>query len=150
MTSSVSDGGSSEMSSENSVQNTYESFSNILPENYVQIHSPSSVSEPDSNNSTINNKHCDSRTLSWHEHVYRKLTTRPTPHFIENILGIQSKPSKCNDVETTLTKTKMPTISASHAADCTPKLLSSQDINEPLNLSIRSDKVRPKTLSKGG
>lgn len=85
--------------------------------------------------------------LSWHEHVYRPLSNRPTPHFIENILGIQNS-SKCTDVEGTLTKSKMPIISDSLVSDCVPKLVSSQDLNEPLNLSIRSEKVRPKTNCK--
>lgn len=149
MTSSVSDGGSSEMSSENLAQHTYESISDVLPENYAQeAHSPSSVSEPDSN-SALNNEQCDSRTLSWHEHVYRKLTTRPTPHFIENILGIQTKSSKCSDAEETLNTSKMPVVSGSLMMDSVGKLVPPQELNEPLNLSIRSDKVRPKSNSKG-
>lgn len=72
------------------------------------------------------------RTLTWHEHVYRKLSGRPTPHYIENILGLQEE--------------KIP-----QPQEPVPTICSAvPDMNEPLNLSIKSDlKVRSKTV-KGG
>ncbi|KAF5275351.1 hypothetical protein FQR65_LT04179 [Abscondita terminalis] len=85
---------------------------------------------------------------SWHEHVYEKLSNRPTPHFIEDILGIQNSSSKCNDEEETL-KSKLPVNSSdSVVPDCASKLIHPQELNEPLNLSTRSEKVRPKTNCK--
>lgn len=69
------------------------------------------------------------RTLTWHEHVYRKLSGRPTPHYIENILGLQEEKKKTPEHQETVPVS---------------------DMNEPLNLSIKSDlKVRSKTV-KGG
>lgn len=35
--------------------------------------------------------------LSWHEHVYKKLSSRPTPHFIANILGLPASVAKMNN-----------------------------------------------------
>lgn len=73
------------------------------------------------------------RTLTWHEHVYRKLSGRPTPHYIENILGLQEEKKTPEPQE------PVPTI-----CSAVP------DMNEPLNLSIKSDlKVHAKTV-KGG
>lgn len=73
------------------------------------------------------------RTLTWHEHVYRKLSGRPTPHYIENILGLQEEKKAAEPQE------PLPTICSTVP-----------DMNEPLNLSVKSDlKVRSKTI-KGG
>lgn len=73
------------------------------------------------------------RTLTWHEHVYIKVSGRPTPHYIENILGLQKEKSNAEPQE------PVPTI-----CSVVP------DMNEPLNLSVKSDlKVRSKTV-KGG
>ncbi|KAK5639359.1 hypothetical protein RI129_011851 [Pyrocoelia pectoralis] len=133
------------MSSENSEQNNFESVSS---ENCEQEDYSPRVSVTEFHNNSSKNAQFDNGTLSWHEHVYRKLTTRPTPHFIENILGIQSIPPKCNDGEETVNKSKMSLISASFVPHGVPKLLPTRELNEPLNLSIRSDKVRAKTVGK--
>lgn len=85
------------------------------------------------------------RTLSWHEHVYRKLTNKPTPHLIENILGIAK--AKPLDDDRDVLHQRM----ALHAEDPPDSKLPRpvQDTNEPLNLSIKSDaKVRTK-VAKG-
>lgn len=107
-----------------------------------EMQSPSSVSET---GNVINRDNCENRTLSWHEHVYRKLTAKPTPHYIENILGLQDKAAG----EPQEYKGRMadgPGVEHPH-----PKMTSSvPELNEPLNLSIRSDlKIRAKTV-KGG
>jgi hypothetical protein len=90
---------------------------------------------------------CGNRTLSWHEHVYKKLTNKPTPHLIENILGIQNKSNQFKEVQD-LPKTNRMTVSAPVSPqENFPKLQPSVEVNEPLNLSIRSDlKVRTKTV----
>lgn len=137
------------MSSDNLDRNRL-AFGNNPEDRPQELQSPASVSiksEADSEGDVIKKDICENRTLSWHEHVYRKLTAKPTPHYIENILGLQEKtasePQEC----------KMRTV-----ADITPvvqhphpKISSSvPELNEPLNLSIRSDfKIRAKTI-KGG
>lgn len=89
-----------------------------------------------------------SKTLSWHEHVYKKLTNKPTPHYIENILGIQcNKTSHLQD----LTSPKSNKMTVSETILTQDKFFkvhtSVTSVNEPLNLSIRSDlKVRNKVL----
>ncbi|CAH1979322.1 unnamed protein product [Acanthoscelides obtectus] len=69
--------------------------------------------------------------LSWHEHVYRKLNNKPTPHYIENILGLHKSDSETEmnkKVEGSETCTEQPGVT---------------DVNEPLNLSVKSQiKVR--------
>ncbi|CAH1153534.1 unnamed protein product, partial [Phaedon cochleariae] len=70
--------------------------------------------------------------LSWHEHVYRRLSTKPTPHYIENILGLPNRSAGqyCQDSREDLAMTAVP-------ADV---------VNEPLNLSVKNhQKVRTKT-----
>lgn len=134
------------MSSE-SLNKQYDTSVDVLPEerNIDDRNSPESVSvksEPDLTNSVNNKEIIVNRTLSWHEHVYKKITNRPTPHYIENILGIQ-KQTCLNDNEsmtvnkTTLTEETLPKIAAPV-----------QELNEPLNLSIRNSdvKVRTKTV----
>ncbi|KAB0801368.1 hypothetical protein PPYR_05722 [Photinus pyralis] len=133
------------MSSENSVQNTFES---VTAETRVQEAYSPNLSKTECHNDASQSVQFENGTLSWHEHVYRKLTTRPTPHFIENILGIQSISPKCNNGEETANKSKMSFISASRVSDSVPKLAATHELNEPLNLSIRSDKVRAKTIGK--
>ncbi|XP_030748787.1 transcription factor LBX1 [Sitophilus oryzae] len=67
--------------------------------------------------------------FSWHEHVYRRLTTKPTPHYIENILGLAnvSPPASPNS----------------------PALTTDLDINEPLNLSVKTEqKVRTRSAKE--
>lgn len=73
--------------------------------------------------------------LSWHEHVYKKLSSRPTPHFIANILGLPPSVTKMNNN------------SANNCGDLVvPKGplkvdLGDKDLNEPaepLNLTIPS------------
>ena len=85
------------------------------------------------------------RTLTWHEHVYRKLTQKPTPHYIENILGFPSK-SCASDSD----KLKVNPASSPAASEVVPKItITMQDLNEPLNLSVRPGaKTRVKS-SKG-
>ncbi|EFA11601.1 homeobox protein ceh-31 [Tribolium castaneum] len=82
------------------------------------------------------------RTLSWHEHVYKKLTNKPTPHLIENILGIQNEKPEA----------KRMIVSIADNQEDFPKLQPAGtgcEVNEPLNLSIRSDlKVRTKTVKE--
>lgn len=87
------------------------------------------------------------RTYTWHEHVYRKLTGRPTPHYIENILGLQ----KTNTTTTTPpAPPPPPPHHQQHQEPVSANRSPVPDMNEPLNLSIKSDtKVRSKTV-KGG
>lgn len=91
------------------------------------------------------------KSLSWHDHVYKKLNTGPTPHYIENILGLKV----CdNNKEQTMTFSAIKHNNASYKVD----------LNEPLNLSIKCNSVtntnfnnsnssnnrtRTKTLNKG-
>lgn len=96
-----------------------------------------------------NQESCGNRTLSWHEHVYRKLTNKPTPHYIENILGIQNnKSGQFIDTEDTM-KTNILSVSE-HVTqhDNFSKIPPSvTEINEPLNLSVKSElKIRTKTV----
>lgn len=99
---------------------------------------------------TFNNQEsCVNRTLSWHEHVYRKLTNKPTPHYIENILGLQN--NKCGQFIDTQDTMKTNVISVSEHVtqhDNFSKIPPSvTEINEPLNLSVKSElKIRTKTV----
>nr|CAI5842285.1 unnamed protein product [Callosobruchus analis] len=62
---------------------------------------------------------------SWLKHVYRKLKNKPTPHYIENILGLHKSDS---EPETHKNVTKHPeTFTAQPAVT---------EVNEPLNLSF--------------
>ncbi|XP_017782297.1 PREDICTED: homeobox protein Hox-A4-like [Nicrophorus vespilloides] len=68
----------------------------------------------------------------WHEHVYRKLNTRPTPHYIENILGIGDPEASDNMTVSEFTEGQIKV-----------------DINEPLNLSTKcNNRLRTKALDK--
>lgn len=89
--------------------------------------------------------------FSWHEHVYKKLTTRPTPHFIENILGLPGvKVASRTDKDGVRRVTKMNCVSVDvNSAGLARRSLTVGDLNEPLNLSIRSEEVRIKTGNKG-
>ncbi|KAK9889117.1 hypothetical protein WA026_004388 [Henosepilachna vigintioctopunctata] len=83
------------------------------------------------------------KTLTWHEHVYRRLSSKPTPHYIENILGIQD--SKSADVGET--EVKKMCLSGSSDDSFVKIQTNLTDVNEPLNLSIRSiAKVKTKTV----
>ncbi|KAF5300959.1 hypothetical protein FQA39_LY10929 [Lamprigera yunnana] len=126
------------MSSKNSNHNIYDYN--------IQKEENSSVSGQHYRLDSADNQEFHYRTLSWHEHVYRKLSNKPTPHFIENILGIQNSSSQCNEVEQVLNIPKMPMISATLVSDYV--LHSPHEVNEPLNLSIRCDKLRCKTNCK--
>ncbi|XP_018320572.1 hematopoietically-expressed homeobox protein hhex-like [Agrilus planipennis] len=86
------------------------------------------------------------RTYSWHEHVYRKVNARPTPHFIENILGIQTKRTTCPD--DVLQKDDSSLLQGFLPAEVSKVTVAVQDANEPLNLSIKSDKPGPKTVHR--
>ncbi|XP_060537375.1 hematopoietically-expressed homeobox protein hhex-like [Cylas formicarius] len=67
---------------------------------------------------------------SWHEHVYRRLTNKPTPHYIENILGL------ANGTPAIPPQNDYPNLQAVHGEF---------ETNEPLNLSVKSEpKVRTK------
>lgn len=139
-----SDGFSTEMSSE-SLDNQFDSSVDLTPEDRNhETRSPASVSaksEPDLSNS-VNKESLVNRTLSWHEHVYKKITNRPTPHYIENILGIQ-KQTCCNDESENMT------VNNTNPIETLPKIVAPvQELNEPLNLSIRNSdvKVRTKTV----
>lgn len=132
------------MSSE-SLDNQLESSVDFTPEDRnLETRSPISESvnsESDLSNSV--NKEClVNRTLSWHEHVYKKITNRPTPHYIENILGIQ-KQTCYNDTDSMTVSKQTPT-------ETLPKIVAPvQELNEPLNLSVRNSsdvKVRTKTV----
>lgn len=132
-----------EMSSE-SIDNQFDSSTDLTSEDRAhEVRSPASVSaksEPDSNNS-VHRESFVNRTLSWHEHVYKKINNRPTPHYIENILGIQRTPADADSE-------KMP-VKISTPSETVPKMTGSvQETNEPLNLSIRNSdvKVRTKTV----
>lgn len=83
----------SRYSTQNSNSNLNDSDSNITRDFY----SIQRDFEPDAyfqtvtaNNATGGDHQQNHRTIFWHEHVYNKLTPKPTPHYIENILGIQS------------------------------------------------------------
>lgn len=100
---------------------------------------------------------CVNRTFSWHEHVYRKLSNKPTPHYIENILDINKirsgKSSQCLDdlhiVKTNSVRNNLIAVSDgdSSTQNSFNKMQSAvTELIEPLNLSIRTDfKVRTKT-----
>ncbi|KAH1023547.1 homeobox protein Hox-A4 [Dendroctonus ponderosae] len=65
--------------------------------------------------------------FSWHEHVYRKMSNKPTPHYIENILGLGSINSQSQTLNTRQN---------TYPNRCT---VSNLEINEPLNLSVKSE-----------
>lgn len=137
-----------EMSSDSLDRNHF-AHSDDLEDRPQEVQSPASVSvksEADSDTGVIKRDICVNRTWTWHEHVYRKLNSKPTPHYIENILGLQTKPSSDPQDLKSRMIAETPV-----AQDSLPKITPSvPELNEPLNLSIRSDlKVRSKTM-KGG
>ncbi|CAH0561942.1 unnamed protein product, partial [Brassicogethes aeneus] len=78
------------------------------------------------------------RPLSWHEHVYRKLTNKPTPHYIENILGIQNNDTQESNSVIAQKMTCTSATSSPHQ-EAFPKIIHpAETANEPLNLSVRS------------
>ncbi|XP_056645656.1 homeobox protein ceh-30 [Diorhabda sublineata] len=77
--------------------------------------------------------------LSWHEHVYRRLSSKPTPHYIENILGLKSE--QCDNQDNMIGNFSPPKVSYPVQQTVTA------DINEPLNLCVKSQiKIRAKTV----
>lgn len=135
-----------EMSQEVSDENTRDSSAQLanVDNNVQEIHSPASASVTSSSDflNSSNEEHVYN-SFSWHEHVYRKLTTRPTPHYIENILGISMKTN--SETDESLVKQR---IVVNNIQENTNKIVASvQETNEPLNLSIKSDlKVRIKNV----
>lgn len=109
--------------------------------NKTNTSAPSNNLEQDTNIGKNKDILLVNRTFSWHEHVYKKLTNKPTPHYIENILGLQNK--SCDNIQET--------VSNRMTVCMEPKPVNTlQDSNEPLNLSVRSDcKVRLKPTAKG-
>lgn len=69
--------------------------------------------------------------FSWHEHVYRRLTNKPTPHYIENILGLPKVTTH------------------SQPQNNYKRSLSDFEINEPLNLSVKSEPTVRTKCAKG-
>lgn len=145
---STADGVLSAMSSD--IKEDHQNSTDCQTQNQDELssktHSNKTVSESSPN--LLTREFNSSKSLSWHEHVYKKLTNKPTPHYIENILGIQSnKTSQLQDL--TLHKTNKMTVSETVLTqDKFSKVHTSvTPVNEPLNLSIRSDlKVRSKIL----
>lgn len=85
--------------------------------------------------------------LSWHEHVYRRLTNKPTPHYIENILGLQGKSAGQLQQDTTMTDHVTPPDSPQNSFSNVQPPTVTSDVNEPLNLSVKNElKVRTKTV----
>lgn len=85
--------------------------------------------------------------LSWHEHVYRRLTNKPTPHYIENILGLQGKSAGQLQQDTTMTGHVTPPDSPQNSFSNVQPATVTSDVNEPLNLSVKNElKVRTKTV----
>lgn len=84
-------------------------------------------------------------TFSWHEHVYRKLTNKPTPHYIENILGLQNVSVDSDNRNMTI-RNLSPN---RQQTDLKPvNTMLHHDLNEPLNLSVRNEgKVRLKATN---
>ncbi|XP_050497400.1 homeobox protein Hox-A4-like [Diabrotica virgifera virgifera] len=73
--------------------------------------------------------------FSWHEHVYRRLNNKPTPHYIENILGLKSE--QCEEQDDMIANVTNPPINYP---------VMTAESNEPLNLSVKNQlKIRTKT-----
>ncbi|XP_022901320.1 homeobox protein Nkx-6.3-like [Onthophagus taurus] len=109
----------------------FESAMTDSPEKEEKLHAIGVSSEPDGDGD-VRSKDDACRTLTWHEHVYKKLTNKPTPHYIENILGLQSK-TTCqgeDNCRKTVSLTETPQDDSTE-----PK----EEVNEPLNLSIKTD-----------
>ncbi|KAJ8986276.1 hypothetical protein NQ317_009986 [Molorchus minor] len=85
--------------------------------------------------------------FSWHEHVYRKLSNKPTPHYIENILGLQSKSSQDNQQDNNMIVHVTPPVSPQSTFSNIPPVVPTSEVNEPLNLSVKNEhRVRTKTV----
>lgn len=119
----------------------------LSPENDF---SQSISSKTDSESVSVENDHSEDKkgdenafmTFTWHEHVYRKLTAKPTPHYIENILGLQGSQPLDSEMENMC----FSGVQKDNLAKVQSNLT---DTNEPLNLSIRTGaKVKTK-ISKG-
>lgn len=111
----------------------------LIAERFASIQTSANNCDSD-RESEGSTSHFSGRTLSWHEHVYRKLNTRPTPHYIENILGLSDNLSELDDVCDIERNGSMTVVS--DFGDDSLKL----ELNEPLNLSIKcNNRVRTKT-----
>lgn len=176
------------------------------PEQYLQSVSPVNLNlNLNLNYPNINSSDASDRqqwTLFWHEHVYKNLAPKPTPHYIENILGIQPSPPrpttpplpitiphqldtrsmsprsstesrdkhdlklgsiiplvrKATSKQPVATNVITPTPQTNpvvrvHPAQriCLPSTAASDSLNEPLNLSIKTEKKVPaKSVSTKG
>lgn len=99
------------------------------------VDSASVRNEPTEDNNPI-------MTFTWHEHVYRRLTTKPTPHYIENILGIHGDKALDTNSDVEMNNLCLSAVSEDTFAKVQSNVT---DTNEPLNLSIRSSaKVKTK------
>ncbi|XP_065165531.1 homeobox protein Hox-A2-like [Atheta coriaria] len=111
----------------------------LIAERFASIQTSANNCDSD-RESEGSTSHFSGRTLSWHEHVYRKLNTRPTPHYIENILGLSDNLCELDDVCDIERNGSMTVVS--DFGDDSLKL----ELNEPLNLSIKcNNRVRTKT-----
>lgn len=73
--------------------------------------------------------------LTWHEHVYKRLPSKPTPHYIENILGLQKTSAdqfQDNKEQNMSSQVAAQNSYPSQTVTITP------DVNEPLNLSVKN------------
>lgn len=69
----------------------------VSPEQYFRSVSPVNLNlNLNLNYPDINSESSERQqwTLFWHDHVYKNLAPKPTPHYIENILGIQPSPPR--------------------------------------------------------
>ncbi|KAJ8923608.1 hypothetical protein NQ315_010187 [Exocentrus adspersus] len=88
--------------------------------------------------------------LSWHEHVYRRLTNKPTPHYIENILGLQNRSAGGQlQQDGVMIGHVTPPVSPKNSFSNVQQPTVPSDVNEPLNLSVKNElKVRTKTVKE--
>lgn len=75
----------------------------------------------------------NSERFSWHEHVYKKLNNKPTPHYIENILGLGNLNSQ------------------THAQNSynNHRAMNNSEVIEPLNLSVKCEATIITKVPKG-
>ncbi|KAF7274390.1 hypothetical protein GWI33_012935 [Rhynchophorus ferrugineus] len=96
----------------------------LVPQQDVEV-----ANQPSSSNrcSADFQNTCSARfdRFSWHEHVYRRLTTKPTPHYIENILGLANVTPPVSPLQ--------------NYPPAPPVSGVEMEVNEPLNLSVRTD-----------
>lgn len=71
----------------------------------------------------------NSERFSWHEHVYKKLNNKPTPHYIENILGLGN-------------------LNAQNSYN-NHRAMNNSEVIEPLNLSVKCEATIITKVPKG-